>query len=115
MDEGKKLEFPSREKNVEVTDSVTRTFTVRDTKQITLKGVSEDLWLRYRDYARKYCKGNWTLALQKMLDVAELTPIINKLVDQVDDLGARVGALENPKPTTEEDERKTPKTFGGSG
>jgi len=87
-----------------------RDIVVRDTKEIVLKDVPTQLWLDYRDFSRKYAKGNWTLALQMMLLSANSVSIVAMLDEQIARLEARVDALEQRK---DEPVRKAPKTFGG--
>lgn len=97
------------ESEVEVKDS--QTFSIKDTKMIVLKNVPEDLWIRYRDYSRKYAHGNWTRALQLMIDLAEIQPILTQTLRRVDELEERLLAFQTEM--TESKGRKKVKTFGG--
>lgn len=106
--EEKKDETPNGEDNVSVKDS--QTVIVKETKQMTFRNVPIDMWTRFRDYSRKYCRGNWTLALGKMLDLAELTPMINMLAEKTGEIEARLE--EHLNEGKEEPIRKAPKTFG---
>lgn len=110
-EEGQKMEEQSSEEKEEVEIKDSRTFIVRDTKQIVIRNVPIDLWERYRDYSRKYSKGNWTYALRMMLDAAEIIPMFNLVAQKLADHDDRIGKLEG----TEEEEKpkkKVPNTFG---
>ena len=52
------------ENRVEIREKgFTQKVIVRETKEVVFKDVPYDLWEEYRDFARRYAKGNWTNAL----------------------------------------------------
>lgn len=115
MEENIAENFP-KEEGLEVKDS--QTFSIKETKEIKIHGVPEDMFLRYRDYARKYAKGNWTRALQMLLDAGEVMPLINNVVEhnamQYSSLEERIMKIEESMNNKEESIKKNQlKTFGG--
>ena len=70
-----------QDKNVDMKDS--QTVIIKDTVKIEIRNVPIALKDRYMNDARKYCKGNWTYALARMLDAAEITPQFNLLLEKV--------------------------------
>lgn len=112
LEEGKNLE-PLNEvedENVNMKDS--QTVIIKDTVKIEIRNVPIELKNRYMNYARKYCKGNWTYALARMLDAAEMTPQFNLLVEKIGEVELQLNEHMNEGNKEEEvPEKKVPKTF----
>lgn len=103
------------ENGLEINDS--QTFSIRETKEIKIRGIPEDTFIRYRDYARKYSKGNWTRALQMLLDAGEIMPLIKLIIEKNElekqQLLERIEQIEEKINKEEDKGKKKIRTFGG--
>lgn len=112
LEEGKNLE-PLQEvedDNVNLKDS--QTVIIKDTVKIEIRNVPIALKDRYMLYARKYCKGNWTYALGRMLDAAEVTPQFNLVVGKLYEIEEKLNEhINEGKEEEKVPEKKVPKTF----
>lgn len=104
-------------KDVAVADTQTTSYSFRDTKEIVLRNVPIETFIRYRDYCRNYANGNWTRGLQMMLDIAEIQPTLNLLAGKIAEIDRVIDEMKSKTDETadqpKEEQRKKPKTFGG--
>ena len=115
MNEGKMNGSSTEEqldRNVDMKDS--QTVIIKDTVKIEIRNVPVELKNRYMNYARKYCKGNWTYALARMLDAAEITPQFNLLLEKVFIVDEKINKHLNENKEEEVPKRKEPKTFNST-
>jgi len=96
----------------EGTPGFSKSVVIQETRTITLTGVPLDLWEEYRDFCRRYARGDWTIGLQIAVRAAHFIPLLSSTNTGLAELEERVKQLEEKESEKKVDVKsRTPKTF----